>query len=260
LPAALEHVMAADLRHALDPVAFAVERLAFEPDPWQARTLRSAAKRILLNCSRQSGKSTSTGVIALHTAVYVPRALILLVSPSLRQSRELMAKVETFRKRLEPGPILEEDNKLSFTLSNGSRVVCLPGSPDTIRGFSAPRLVIEDEAAYVDDNLYRAVRPMLAVSGGRIVLLSTPFGKRGFFHHEATENAAEWEVARVTAYDIPRIPRAWLEAERRRVGDWRFRQEYLCEFVDTVDQVFSHDIVMAALSADVEPLFAGAAK
>src|SRR3712207_4427289 len=72
--------LARELRHALDPVAFARERLGFEPDPWQERVLWSSARQILLNCSRQSGKSTVTAVLATHTALYRPGSLILLVS------------------------------------------------------------------------------------------------------------------------------------------------------------------------------------
>ena len=87
--------LALDLAHALDPVAFVQDRLKFEPDPWQARLLRSCAPWILLNCCRQSGKSTTTAAVALHTALYDP-GLILLVSPSLRQSKELFAKVTGF--------------------------------------------------------------------------------------------------------------------------------------------------------------------
>jgi len=70
--------LALDLAHALDPVAFVQDRLIFEPDPWQARLLRSCAPWILLNCCRQSGKSTTTAAAALHTAIYDP-GLILLV-------------------------------------------------------------------------------------------------------------------------------------------------------------------------------------
>ena len=94
--------LALDLAHALDPVAFVQDRLKFDPDPWQARLLRSRAPWILLNCCRQSGKSTTTAALALHTAIYDP-GLILLVSPSLRQSKELFAKVAGFLKDLEPG-------------------------------------------------------------------------------------------------------------------------------------------------------------
>ena len=79
-----------DLAHARDPVAFSEDRLDFWPDTWQAQLLRSTAPWIMLNSCRQSGKSTATATVALHSAIYNP-GLILLVSPSLRQSKELFA-------------------------------------------------------------------------------------------------------------------------------------------------------------------------
>src|SRR5689334_18399362 len=125
--------LALDLAHALDPVGFVQDRLKFAPDPWQARLLRSRAPWILLNCCRQSGKSTTTAALALHTAIYDP-GLILLVSPSLRQSKELFAKVTGFLKDLEPAEVLEEDNKSCCTLANGAGRLAQPrdkcgGSP-----------------------------------------------------------------------------------------------------------------------------------
>jgi hypothetical protein len=59
------------------------------------------------------------------------------------------------------------------------------------------------------------------------------------------------------AYDCPRIPRQFLDEERAALGDWWFNQEYLCEFTDTIDSVFSYEHVMGAISADVQPLFGG---
>jgi len=243
-----------DGRYADDPVAFAIDRLGFAPDPWQASVMKSRGN-VLLNCSRQSGKSTTTSVIGLHTALYRPGALVLLVSPSLRQSRELFAKLTGFLRRLEPRPRLVEDNHLSLTLENGSRVVALPGSPDTIRGFSAPALVIEDEAAFVDDGLYRAVRPMLAVSNGRLLLMSTPFGRRGHFYEAWHEASDQWQKIQVKATDCPRIPKAFLDQERVALGDFWFDQEYGCEFKDTADQFFSSALIERCLSDDVKPLF-----
>src|SRR6516225_3631202 len=153
-----------DFLHGLNPVDFAADRLAFTPDPWQAALLRNPGRQIILNVCRQGGKSTTTAALALHTALHDPGSLTLLVSPSQRQSRELFVKVMAFLKSLEPAEELDEDNRLSATLKNGSRVVSLPGDQRTIRGFSAPSLVIEDEAAYVTDEVYTALRPMLAVS------------------------------------------------------------------------------------------------
>jgi hypothetical protein len=87
------------------------------------------------------------------------------------------------------------------------------------------------------------------------VLLTTPFGKRGFFHHEWTEGGTEWQRVKITAHDCPRISPAWLEAERARIGDWWFRQEYLCTFVENTDQVFAYADIRRALDPDVKPLW-----
>src|SRR5215216_4428711 len=84
-------MLASDLALRLDPVRLA-ERAGITPDDWQADVLRSDSDRMLLNCCRQSGKSTITATLAVHTAVYEPGALVLLVSPTLRQSGELFKK------------------------------------------------------------------------------------------------------------------------------------------------------------------------
>lgn len=253
-------MLAKDLTYALDPVKFAEEALGFEPDPWQAQALRWSGKRLLLNCSRQSGKSTTSAVLALHRALFYPGSLVLLISPSLRQSAELFLKVQGMLKELDEQPSLVEDNKLKMTLTNRSRVLSLPGSERTIRGFSGASLIIEDEAARVADELYYSVRPMLAVSGGRIILMSTPFGKRGHFFHEWTEGGDTWERILITAHDCPRIKPEFLEEERQALGEWWFKQEYLCEFVETVDQVFSYDEVHSAIDEEIKPLFTGGAE
>ena len=243
-----------DLECALDPVALA-RRLGFAPDPWQIGVLRSAGRRLLLNCARQTGKSTTTALMALHRVLYYPRSLVLLVSPSLRQSSELFRKVADFLSRLDSPPTLTEDNKLSLALPNGSRVVSLPSSEATIRGFSSPDLIIEDEAARVSDELYYACRPMLSVSGGRLILMSTPFGKRGHFF-EAWQNGGDgWERSLTKAEGCPRISPTFLAEERASMGDWWYRQEYECEFVEVMDSVFSYDLILSAMSADVKPLF-----
>jgi hypothetical protein len=141
-------------------------------------------------------------------------------------------------------------------LVNGSRIEALPGTEKTVRGFSGVNVLIVDEAARVDDELYYAVRPMLAVSGGRLLMLSTPFGKRGAFYEEWTGGGA-WERYVVTAAECPRIPAPFLEEERKTLGPWWFAQEYECRFMDTVDQVFATEVVEKAMTDEVVPLFGG---
>lgn len=241
-----------DLKLALDPVLFSRRMLDFEPDPWQANVLRSDSGRKLFNCARQSGKSTTAAILTLHTTLYRPGSLVLLVSPSLRQSSELFRTFRGLLGRLPNRPALPEDNRLSAVLENGSRVVSLPGSEAKIRGFSSVDLLIEDEAARVDDALYYSTRPMLAVSGGRLILMSTPFGKRGhFFEAWSTSNGA-WEKVRIMAHECPRITEAFLAEEREAIGDWWFKQEYQCEFLDAQSAAFTYEMLEAAQCEEVE--------
>ena len=245
--------LAEDLKLALDRAAFA-EKLGIAPDPWQRDLLRSASDRILLNCSSQSGKSTISGVIALHRALYYPGSLILCLAPALRQSQELFGKVLAFYRDLGRPVSPQGERKLSIELENGSRIVTLPGSEKTIRGFSGTSLLVLDEAARVEDELYFAVRPMLAVSGGALMMLSTPYGKRGVFYEEWTSGRG-WERYEVPASRCPRISEGFLEEERASLPPFIFRQEYECSFEETDDQVFTTDMIDRALTDEVKPLF-----
>jgi phage FluMu gp28-like protein len=150
-------------------------------------------------------------------------------------------------------PRTAQESALTLEFDNGSRIVALPGKEATIRGFSGVSLLVVDEASRVPDELYQAIRPMLAVSGGRIVLLSTPFGKRGFFYSEWTDGQ-DWQKVKITADQCARIDRDWLAREKETVGDWWFRQEYSCEFLETTDSFFSFGDIERAITDEVKPL------
>jgi Terminase large subunit, T4likevirus-type, N-terminal len=244
-----------DLRLALDRAAFA-EKLGIVPDGWQEDFLRTSSDRVLLNCSRQSGKSTMSAVIALHRALYHPSSLVLCLAPALRQSQELFAKIAGFYRDLGRPVAPQGERKLSLELENGSRIITLPGSEKTIRGFSGAALLLVDEASRVDDELYYAIRPMLAVSGGSLMMLTTPYGKRGIFFEEWTSEAGgAWERYEVLAWECPRISEMFLEEERSVLPPWIFRQEYECSFEETEDAVFTHEMIERAVTSDVKPLF-----
>lgn len=227
---------------------------AMQPDPWQTEVLSSTADRMLLLASRQSGKSSVAAALGLKTALLQPRSLVLLLSPSLRQSGELFRKVTSLFGALKrPIPVTAE-SALRLELANGSRVVSLPGDEGTIRGFSGVAMLIIDEAARVDDSLYCAVRPMLAVSQGRLVALSTPFGKRGWFHDE-WHGPGDWQRVRITAEQCPRISAEFLAEERRALGERWFNQEFLCDWAEVVGAVFRQEDIEAAFDNDLKPFF-----
>ena len=250
--------LAADLALALDPVLLA-RRAGIEPDPWQADVLRSAAPRRLLNCSRQAGKSTVAAVRACHVALYEPRSLVLMLSPTLRQSGELFRKAKDVLVACGVPMSLDEETQLSLKMANGSRIVSLPGQEGTIRGYSNVRRLIVDEASRVPDALYYAARPMLAVSGGDLDAMSTPFGTRGWWY-EAWRSEAAWERYEVPATACPRISPAFLAEERANLGEWWYSQEYECRFMDAAAAVFRAADIRAAFTPDAPPpLFGGLA-
>lgn len=244
----------AAVRAPATPLALA-ERAGFAADPWQTDVLATGARRLCLLCCRQSGKSTTSALLALHAVL--SGGLCLVLSPTERQSAELVRKAKTQLRALggEAAPLVAESTSV-LEFASGGRLIALPGADDGhIRGYSGVDLLLIDEAARVSDDLYAAARPMLAVSGGRLVLLSTPWGKRGFFHETWDAGGPEWHRVKVTAHDCPRIDPAFLEEERRTLGDLVFRSEYLCEFVDTEESAFDSAEVLAALDPTVRPLF-----
>jgi hypothetical protein len=244
------------VRLALDPSDI-LRAQGLNPDPWQRELLWSTQPQILLNCSRQSGKSTTVAALALHTALFRPHSLVVLLSPTQRQSGEIFRKVLDGYHALDDSVPALTQTQSQLELANQSRIVCLPGSEETLRGYSAPALLVIDEAAQVSDDLYRTVRPMLAVSRGRLLCLSTPFGRRGFFYHEWQEGGPAWQRVRITAADCPRIAPEFFEQERRSLGDSWVNQEYFCSFESLKGLVYPD--FETACAVDVLPEIAGRA-
>jgi len=212
---------------------------------------------MLLLCARQTGKSRVAAALALLTAFRQPASLTLLLSPTLRQSGELFRDkvLRLFHAQGKTVPA-SRLTALTLELGNGSRVVALPGEEGTVRCYSGVALLVIDEAARVADALYAAVRPMLAVSGGRLLALSTPFGRRGFFWEEWS-GAGAWERVRVTADQCGRIAPEFLAAERASLGERWYRQEYLCSFEAAVDACFDEADLARLLTDDVKPIRLG---
>ena len=262
-----------------DPVAWSYSALGFSPDSTQAKILRSTATRLMLCCTRQFGKSTITAIKAIHHAWTHPGSLTLIAAPTARQSGEWLNKTREFLSRVGIRSRSDGNNRLSCVLSNGSRLVGLPGVAQNIRGFSNVSLVIIDEAAFVPEDLYQALNPMLAVSGGSLWLISTPATQTGFFYDEWSRQAAPasgqsesaqqppgssessapvaWDRYQVTAHQCARIRPEFLAEQRVLLGEAVFRREYLCEFVAADDQLIGRELLDDALDPDLSPFNGG---
>jgi hypothetical protein len=172
----------------------------------------------------------------------------------MAQSQEVYRRTANHWRDLGRPIPADSETSLGVTLVNGSRLLSLPGSESRSRGFAAD-LVVVDEAARVEDSLFYAIRPTLAATAGRMILLSTPFGKRGVFHSIWTDEGDSWERVKVTTPECPRVPAEFLDSERRTLPDMWYKQEYLCEFSDNEASVFRMEDVEAAFTPLVTPLF-----
>lgn len=251
-------MLATDLAAALDPVAFAGDRLRFAPEAWQRTLLRSRSRRVLVRCARQVGKTTTTSVKALHTALYEPESLVLVISPSQRQSDEFLVRVRSLYRAAGRPVETRRESSSAMEFVNGSRVVSLPGTEGTSRGFAGARLLVLDEAARVEDDIFAAVLPMVG-SEGAIWALSTPWGARGWFYDLHDDPVNGWERHLVDVHASDQYDERRIRETQATVSRFVWASDYLCEFEDTDAQLFSSTDVRAAVAAgaDLAPLFGG---
>jgi hypothetical protein len=241
--------------YATNAVAWARDLLGFIADDKQQQVLDTTSLRGILNCTRQWGKTTICAIKALHYALFHPNSLVIVASPSLRQSGEFLRKARQAAAKLGIRPRRDGENRCSLTLPNGSRLVGLPENEDTIRGFSAVGLMIIDEASRVSDELFDALRPMLATTeNGALWLMSTPNGQSGFFYREWSGDMP-WVRIQATAEECPRIPAAFLHGEQLAMSDDVYRREYCCEFVRGEGHLFDEADVRAHFTTRFEKLW-----
>ncbi|MEO2083419.1 MAG: terminase large subunit [Desulfurobacteriaceae bacterium] len=229
--------------------------------PYQKRFAKNALEKkfSIWNASRQIGKSFVVAFLALLKALSTPRSLVVVVSASERQAVELLGKVKLhveFLTRIgeQVNVSFFEDVKTNVhrvELPNGSRILSVPANPDTVRGFSAT-LVILDEFAFVqqDEELWKAVFPMITRrKEARLVITSTPKGKSNMFYKLFVEAEKDplWYTQKTTIYDaVKEGLDVDVEALRRGIkNEDAWRQEYLCEFLDEAGAFLTYELIQS---------------
>jgi len=217
--------LAADLAAALDPAVLFAHAFGLPALPWQRGYLREDRPTVVLK-GRQVGASLAAAALAIHKATYWPNVDVVIVSPSLKQSTEITTKARAGLRHL--GAQLAQDSTSTLRLGNGSRVVSLPGTPRSVRGYTAALLIL-DEAAYIEPATWTAARALVA-TGGRIVVQSTPAEEAGDFYELATGDDPAWARFTVRSDEVPTISADFLAAELRAMGPDAYASEYECEF------------------------------
>lgn len=210
------------------------------PDPWQVDALREIVTRrenVLLCCSRGAGKTQTVAVAAYLEACL--GGFVLIVSRSDEQAMTMMQYVAETHARLQ----LVKHTRLTMhdiKFEDAGRILSRPCKADTLRSKHKVTLLVIDEAALVPDNVFAVATAMTTISKGRIVLLSTPFGRRGFFW-EQWDSSDGWFRHHVPWTECPRITPDHIERERSRHGDLWVSQEYECLFHGSGSGLFNPD-------------------
>jgi len=225
--------------------------------PYQSQLLQSQDKELVINKSRQTGISYLLAAKGLLEAL-ADRETVLIVSPSLRQSKHMMDYIYGYYNRLKqvssdlPQSVSEE-TKTSILFKDGGEVHSLPNSADTIRGFKADRVYMDEFAHFTngtDKEIVNALYPSLS-RGGSVMYVSTPFGDQNLFYHL-------W-----TSEKIPRLLVNWRECPdfqpatimriRDTIGEDAFLQEYENQFLsDYEGQEFPTQLIHSCVDHDLQ--------
>lgn len=265
-----------------------IAALGWKPFEWQNQVLKSSHKRKIINGSRQSGKSTIVSSVPCHTAKYYPKSLSIILAPTEAQAIEDILKVKEFIASDPSYPDIKRDSQDEIALDNKSRILVIPATERSARGYSRPRTIVLDEASRIPDVVYKSgVRPMLTDNhDAELFAISTPNGKQGFFY-DAYSSSERWERYEIRspwqinprdnwhlvqymdepAYKAMMAERgilAWysprhfsLEEQQENLeamGMQQYQQEYCCEFVEQEDMVFSYDEIEAAFGQTCQGL------
>jgi hypothetical protein len=205
-------------------------------DPWQQKLLKTKG-HAALRCGRQTGKSTAVSILAANTALQKPNEYILIGARDLDQAEMIFWKIKEYIWQKHPNKLVGRATLHFLQLKNGSKIIC-KAIGDTGEGMRGPTatMIIIDEAAFVPDRAWVAIEPVISVTKGRIILLSTPQGKKGFFY-KAFQNK-EYTQFHITARECPRHSKKFLDQKEAELSPVAFATEYLGEFIDDYNRKF----------------------
>src|SRR6185436_2502008 len=215
-----------EIAHRIDPALWVREILNVTPAPWQETFLRAPrGASILALTARQVGKTSTAAWAIAHFMVFTPGSLSVIGCPAQRQSAEAVRRVR--ESLIKAGAELESDNVFALELKNGSRVLALPSSDDSIRGLTVDGWIVADEAARLPNDLIAALRPMRARRPQtRFAMLSTAWSRSDPFWTAWESEDPSWLRLKATADTIHYDP-AFLERERLALGEDSYKREYL---------------------------------
>ena len=231
-----------------DPVMFCETLLDIHPFPYQAEFLRDESKRIVLCAGRQIGKSFMTSARMVWFALTHEKTTSLVVSATLRQSMLMFQKIVSCVQSSAPmRNSISYMSRTTVRFKNRSEIKALPCGMTgfSVRGHTA-HLIIIDEASFMPERVIaEVILPMLSTTDGTAIMLSTPFDKNHIFYRAFT--SPSWSKYHYISSVNPLIKLEFLEEQKQLIGEQRFAQEYLAEFLDDQKAYFPMTLIREAV-------------
>jgi hypothetical protein len=215
-------------------------------------------RKVVLMEGRQQGKTITSAACILWYTLFQESKTVAILANKGSAAREVLDRYQIMYEHL---PIWMQQgvrtwNKGNIELENGSKVFTAATTASGIRGKSVNWLYI-DEAAIIPNNVaeefFASVYPTISAgTTTKILLTSTPLGYNHFwkFWNEAEKGKNGFISHFIPYWEIPGRDEAWAEEQRRTLGEVKFNQEVLCEFLGSSNTLISGRILAQMSSMD----------
>ena len=217
-------------------------------------------RRVVLMEGRQQGKTVTSAACILHYTIFEEDKTVAIMANKSAAAREVLNRYQIMYENL---PIWMQQgvktwNKGDVELENNSKVLTAATTAAAIRGKSVNWLYI-DEAAIIPNNVadefFTSVYPTISAGETtKILLTSTPLGYNHFwkFWNESLEGVNGFENMFIPYYEIPGRDDKWLEEQKQLLGDVKFNQEVMCEFLGSTNTLINAQTIQRLSTKDPE--------
>lgn len=215
--------------------------LNFQLLKWQQAVFKDQHRFKIVAAGRRCGKSRLSAVTLLIEGLNCPSgSAVMYIAPTLGMARTIMW--DLLHELGQPVIKSSHLNNLEITLSNGRKIL-LRGAdnPDSLRGVSLTYVVFDESAFIKEDTWQKIIRAALSDKKGRALFISTPSGRNWFYElfklgqSGADEEYKSWHF---TTADNETIDPKEIEAAKRTLSSFAFKQEYLSSFDNAGADVF----------------------
>ena len=217
-------------------------------------------RRVVLMEGRQQGKTVTSAACILHYTIFEEDKTVAIMANKSAAAREVLNRYQIMYENL---PLWMQQgvrvwNKGDVELENNSKVLTAATTAAAIRGKSVNWLYI-DEAAIIPNNVadefFTSVYPTISAGETtKILLTSTPLGYNHFwkFWNESLEGVNGFENMFIPYYEIPGRDDKWLEEQKQLLGDVKFNQEVMCEFLGSTNTLINAQTIQRLSTKDPE--------